>query len=146
MKSRSSSRSSRQSVGAPAISEDLWPSGASSKASAFTSRHRQGLRVRAGVRVKGEIVTGAGKLQPYARFDLHRASGGRDVVRFAGPAASADIASSIGATSTELAGGFTLGLGDSTSLYGELGKLWASGGATRVQSSLQASLGLRLKW
>ncbi|MDH6167898.1 hypothetical protein M2282_006039, partial [Variovorax boronicumulans] len=33
-----------------------------------------------------------------------------------------------------------------TSIYGEVGKLWAAGGATDVKSSVQGSLGLRMKW
>jgi autotransporter-associated beta strand protein len=49
-------------------------------------------------------------------------------------------------TSTELAAGFTLRLSESTSLYGEVGKLWASGGDTRVKSQLNASVGLRVRW
>ena len=40
--------------------------------------------------------------------------------------ANTAIASSTGSTSTELAAGFTLRLSESTSLYGELGELWAS--------------------
>ena len=46
----------------------------------------------------------------------------------------------------ELAAGFTLGLSESTSLYGELGKLWATGGDNRVKSQLNASAGLRVRW
>ncbi len=106
----------------------------------------KGWLVRAGVRVKGEMATGAGKLQPYARFNLYRSSSGNDVARFSTPAATTSIASSAGGSAAELAGGFTLALGDSTSLYGELGKQWAAGGQTRVKSSAQGSLGLRIRW
>jgi fibronectin-binding autotransporter adhesin len=101
---------------------------------------------RLGVRVKGDIATSAGRLQPYARVNLYRASGGNDVTRFVNPAARTAIASSRGGSSTELATGFTLGLSESTSLYGEVGKLWASGGDTRVKSQLNASAGLRVRW
>ncbi|VTU23364.1 autotransporter domain-containing protein [Variovorax sp. RA8] len=101
---------------------------------------------RVGVRVKGDIATPAGRLQPYARVNLYRASGGNDVTRFTNPAASTAIASSSGNTSTELAAGFTLGLSESTSLYGEVGKLWASGGDTRVKSSIDASVGIKVRW
>jgi hypothetical protein len=52
----------------------------------------------------------------------------------------------VGGTSTELAGGFTLALNQTTSLYGEVGKLWSSGGNTKVRSGINASLGLRVKW
>ena len=48
--------------------------------------------VRAGVRVKGEIATGAGMLQPYGRVNVYQANGGSDVTRFIGPAACTDIA------------------------------------------------------
>ncbi|WP_146039311.1 MULTISPECIES: autotransporter outer membrane beta-barrel domain-containing protein, partial [unclassified Variovorax] len=101
---------------------------------------------RVGVRVKGDIATGAGRLQPYARVNVYRASGGNDVTRFINPAASTAIASSRGGTSTELAAGFTLRLSESTSLYGEVGKLWDSGGDTHVKSQLDASAGLRMRW
>ncbi|MEJ1162049.1 autotransporter outer membrane beta-barrel domain-containing protein, partial [Variovorax sp. CCNWLW186] len=102
--------------------------------------------VRAGVRVKGTIATGLGTLQPYGRFNVYRSSSGADVARFVNGATRTDIASSTGGTSTELAGGFTLALGDRTSVYGEVGKLWASGGDTRVKSSINASVGVRVKW
>ncbi|VTU23607.1 Fluffing protein [Variovorax sp. PBS-H4] len=105
-----------------------------------------GWLARVGVRVKGDIATSAGRLQPYARVNLYRSSAGSDVTRFINPAASTAIASSRGSTSTELAAGFTLGLSESTSLYGEVGKLWASGGDTRVKSQLDASVGLRVRW
>ena len=39
-----------------------------------------------------------------------------------------------------------IGATPGTSLYGELGKLWASGGDTRVKSQLNASTGLRVRW
>ncbi|PSL79091.1 hypothetical protein C7T35_39380, partial [Variovorax sp. WS11] len=71
---------------------------------------------------------------------------GNDSTRFINAAASTAIASSTGSTSTELAAGFTLRLSESTSLYGELGKLWASGGDTRVKSQLNGSVGLKVRW
>ncbi|VTU34911.1 Outer membrane protein IcsA autotransporter precursor [Variovorax sp. PBL-H6] len=101
---------------------------------------------RVGVRVKGDIATSAGRLQPYGRVNLYRASGGNDSTRFINPAAITAIDSSTGSTSTELATGFTLSLSESTSLYSEVGKLWASGGDTRVKSQLNASAGLRVHW
>ncbi|MET3440789.1 hypothetical protein ABIC94_003462, partial [Variovorax paradoxus] len=30
--------------------------------------------------------------------------------------------------------------------YGEVGKLWASGGDAKVKRTVQGSLGLRMKW
>ncbi|UVH58379.1 autotransporter outer membrane beta-barrel domain-containing protein [Variovorax paradoxus] len=101
---------------------------------------------RVGVRVKGEIATSLGMLQPYGRFNVYKASGGADVARFIGPAATTDITSRTGSTVSELAGGLTLALNQTTSIYGEIGKLWASGGATDVKTSLQGSIGLRMKW
>ncbi|MET3384026.1 outer membrane autotransporter protein [Variovorax paradoxus] len=101
---------------------------------------------RVGVRLKGEISTSLGTLQPYGRFNIYKASGGADVARFIGPAATTDITSRTGSTVSELAGGLTLALNQTTSIYGEVGKLWASGGASDVKTSLQGSIGLRMKW
>jgi outer membrane autotransporter protein len=101
---------------------------------------------RAGVRVKGQIDTGMGALQPYGRFNVYRTSSGADIARFVNGATRTDIAAPTGGTSTELAGGFTLALGQTTSLYGEVGKLWSSGGDAKVKSSINGSLGVRVKW
>ncbi|SDZ70771.1 outer membrane autotransporter barrel domain-containing protein [Variovorax sp. YR266] len=101
---------------------------------------------RAGVRVKGQIDTGIGTLQPYGRFNVYRTSSGADIARFVNGATTTDISAPTGGTSTELAGGFTLALGQTTSLYGEVGKLWASGGDAKVKSSINGSLGIRVKW
>ncbi|WP_241027107.1 autotransporter outer membrane beta-barrel domain-containing protein [Variovorax sp. RKNM96] len=105
-----------------------------------------GWTVRAGVRVKGQIATGAGVLQPYARLNVYRTSSGTDEARFIGPAGWTDIGTRTGGTSTELAGGATLAIGERTSLYAEVGKLFASGGDARVKSGINASLGMRVKW
>lgn len=101
---------------------------------------------RAGVRVKGQIDTGIGTLQPYGRFNVYRTSSGADIARFVNGATTTDISAPTGGTSTELAGGYTLALGQSTSLYGEIGKLWASGGDAKVKSSINGSIGVRVKW
>ncbi|GAA4333549.1 hypothetical protein GCM10023165_08770 [Variovorax defluvii] len=101
---------------------------------------------RLGVRIKGDIATSAGRLQPYARMNLYRSSSGNDRTRFINPAASTSIVSSTGGRSTELAAGFTLAINDATSLYGEAGTLWASGGDQQVKSQLNASAGLRVRW
>ncbi|MGF6350498.1 autotransporter outer membrane beta-barrel domain-containing protein [Variovorax sp. W2I14] len=105
-----------------------------------------GWTVRAGVRVKGQIATGAGLLQPYARLNVYRTSSGTDVARFIGPAGWTDIGTRTGGTSTEFAGGATLAVGERTSLYAEVGKLFASGGDARVKSGINASVGMRVKW
>ncbi|MBB3179880.1 autotransporter outer membrane beta-barrel domain-containing protein [Variovorax sp. Sphag1AA] len=105
-----------------------------------------GWLLRAGVRVKGEIATGAGMLQPYARFNVYHAGSGTDVARFIGPAASTDISSRTGYTTTEVAVGATLQLNASTSVYGEVGQLFDSGGDQRLKSGVQGSVGLRVNW
>jgi outer membrane autotransporter protein len=101
---------------------------------------------RLGVRVKGDFATGAGRLQPYGRVNLYRASSGADVATFVGPAASTPIASATGYTSAEVAGGATLALSSSTTLYGEVGHVFDVGGDARVKSSVQGSLGVRVTW
>ncbi|MGJ7555677.1 autotransporter outer membrane beta-barrel domain-containing protein [Variovorax sp. RB3P1] len=101
---------------------------------------------RAGVRVKGQLDTGVGMLQPYGRFNVYKTSSGADIARFVNGGTVTDIAAPTGGTSTELAGGFTLALSASTSLYGEVGKLWASGGNAKVKSGINGSLGVRVKW
>ncbi|OEZ29317.1 hypothetical protein AO062_18165 [Variovorax boronicumulans] len=101
---------------------------------------------RAGVRVKGQIDTGLGVLQPYGRVNIYKTSSGTDIARFVNGATTTDIAAPTGGTSTELAGGFTLALSQATSLYGEVGKLWSSGGDAKVKSSINGSLGVRVKW
>ncbi|MET3496377.1 autotransporter outer membrane beta-barrel domain-containing protein [Variovorax boronicumulans] len=111
-----------------------------------TQDSNDGLIVRAGVRIKGEIATGAGTLQPYGRINVFHASGGADVAQFLSLGGSTAIRSETGSTSTEAAGGITLAVGERTAIYGELGKLWASGGAARVKSSVNASVGVRVRW
>ncbi len=106
----------------------------------------EGWLVRAGVRVKGEIDTRAGLLQPYARLNLYHAGGGTDVARFIGPAAFADIATRTGGSSGEVAVGASWQLSRSTSLYGELGKLWDLGGDARNSSDVNASVGVKVLW
>ncbi|RQO41182.1 autotransporter outer membrane beta-barrel domain-containing protein [Variovorax sp. KBW07] len=102
--------------------------------------------VRAGVRVKGQMDTGVGTLQPYGRFNVYKTSSGMDVARFTTGTTTTDIGAPTGGTSTELAGGFTLALSQTTSLYGEVGKLWSSGGDAKVKSGINGSLGVRVKW
>ncbi|MDH6164906.1 hypothetical protein M2282_000034 [Variovorax boronicumulans] len=99
-----------------------------------------------GVRVKGQIDTSMGALQPYGRFNVYRTSSGTDIARSVNGATRTDIAAPTGGTSTELAGGFTLALGPTTSLYAEIGKLWSSGGDAKVKSSINGSAGVRVRW
>jgi len=99
-----------------------------------------------GLRIKGDIPTAAGRLQPYARISVYRASSGADLVDFVGPASVTRIASTTGYTATEVAGGFSLALTPTTSVYAELGRTAGTGGDTRVKSSVQGTIGLRLSW
>ena len=69
---------------------------------------------------------------------------GNDTTTFVGPAGATAIESAIGYTSTELMAGFTLGLTPNVSVYGQLGKLFHSGGDARVSSGAQGSLGLNV--
>lgn len=101
---------------------------------------------RLGVRIKGDMVTAAGRLQPYARVNVYRAGSGADVATFVGPATATRISSASGFTSTEVAGGFSLALTPVTTIYGEIGRLLSSGGEAQVKSSVQGSLGLRVTW
>lgn len=104
--------------------------------------------LRAGVRAKGELGTGAGMLQPYARLNFYRSGGGQDTARFTGPAGSTDIASGADATWGEVAAGLTMTLSPAVSLYGEAGQLFSMGssGDTKVRSDLQGSAGIRMRW
>ncbi len=98
------------------------------------------------VRVKGDFATSAGRLQPYGRVGVIHGTGGDTIARFIGPAAFTDIASAGGYTSIEVAGGFTLSLSRSTSLYGEVGHLFSTGGDTQVKASVQGAVGVRVRW
>jgi outer membrane autotransporter protein len=101
---------------------------------------------RLGVRIKGDFATGAGRLQPYARVNLYRAGAGADVAEFVGPAGSTRFAGAGGYSAAEVAGGFTLALTPAASLYGELGRVFAIGGDARLESSVQGSVGVKLRW
>ncbi|MBS0452586.1 MAG: autotransporter outer membrane beta-barrel domain-containing protein [Proteobacteria bacterium] len=101
---------------------------------------------RLGLRIKGEFATSAGRLQPYARINLYRASFGGDVVSFIGPAGSLSVESGSGYSAAEVAAGATLALTPATSFYGELGHLWSIGGDATVRYPVQASLGIKVRW
>lgn len=99
-----------------------------------------------GLRIKGDFATAAGRLQPYGRVGVIRSSGSSDVARFASGGFVTPIASGGDYTSTELAAGATLSVSRTVSVYGELGKVFAHGGDTRVKSSVQGSIGLKVRW
>ena len=116
--------------------------------SGATVRHDtdNGWIARAGVRLKGEMTTRAGLLQPYARVNVYGATHGTDIARFVGPAASTDIATRTGGTWAEAAIGSTLALGRTWSVYGEVGRLFSAGGDTRIKSGVQGSIGVKARW
>lgn len=101
---------------------------------------------RAGVRVKGAMSTSLGALQPYGRLNLYRASSGTDIARFVGPAATTDIATRTGGSWGEVAGGMTLALNPTWSVYGEVGQMFAVGGSARIKSGVQGSIGVKARW
>ena len=103
---------------------------------------------RIGVRLKGEIATSLGTLQPYGRFNLYQASGGADVARFIGP----------GALRHRERHGLDLGRGGrrlhaaahepTPQLYGagrQAVRGWAAP-AQQQSSALRGSLGMRVRW
>ncbi|WP_042438518.1 autotransporter outer membrane beta-barrel domain-containing protein, partial [Comamonas testosteroni] len=102
--------------------------------------------VRLGARIKGNFATGAGVLQPYGRINVYKASNTTDIASFAAPGGTTDIKAKGGYTATEMAAGASLQINPRTSVYGELGKLWANGGDSRVKSGVQASIGVKVQW
>jgi outer membrane autotransporter protein len=102
--------------------------------------------LRLGARIKGSFATSVGQFQPYGRINIYKASNTNDVASFIVPAATTQISAKGGYTATELAAGASLQLNKSTSIYGELGKLWANGGDSRVRSGVQASVGVKVLW
>ncbi|ADP16978.1 outer membrane autotransporter barrel domain protein 5 [Achromobacter xylosoxidans A8] len=102
--------------------------------------------LRLGARVKGSYSIGGTVLQPFARVNLYKASNTTDVASFSAPAGTTDIRAKGGYTSTELAVGAMVQLTKNTSLYGDVGKLWANSGDSRVKSGAQGSIGLKVLW
>jgi len=101
---------------------------------------------RLGLRIKGELASAAGRLQPYGRLNFYRANSGGDSALFIGPAASTAIASEGSYSAGEVAAGATLALSQAASLYGEIGHQWNIGGNASVKSSVQGSLGIKARW
>jgi outer membrane autotransporter protein len=101
---------------------------------------------RLGLRIKGDLPTAAGRLQPYARVNFYHANFSGDAALFIGPAASTSIASEGSYSAGEVSAGATLALTSVTSLYGEIGHQWNIGGDASVKSSVQGSLGIKVRW
>ncbi|WP_244479195.1 autotransporter outer membrane beta-barrel domain-containing protein [Stenotrophomonas terrae] len=104
------------------------------------------LTLRLGARLKGSFATAAGVMQPYARINVYKASGSNDVASFAAPAGVTAIKAKGGYTATEMAFGASLQVSPRGAIFAELGKLWANGGDSRVESGVQASVGAKLQW
>ncbi|WP_218511708.1 autotransporter outer membrane beta-barrel domain-containing protein [Variovorax sp. dw_308] len=101
---------------------------------------------RLGLRIKGDLPSAAGRLQPYARVNFYRANFSDDAALFIGPAASTVISSGGSYSAGEVAAGATLALTPATSLYGEIGHQWNIGGEASVKSSVLGSLGIKVRW
>jgi outer membrane autotransporter protein len=101
---------------------------------------------RLGLRIKGDLATSAGRFQPYGRLNFYHANFDGDAARFISPAATTVIASEGSYSAGEVAAGATLALTPTVSLYGEIGTLWNIGGDADVKSSVQGSLGIKMRW
>ncbi|AMM25173.1 autotransporter outer membrane beta-barrel domain-containing protein [Variovorax sp. PAMC 28711] len=102
---------------------------------------------RLGVRITGDFTTGIGRLQPYGRLNLWHGFKGADQTTFIGGAGATGFGNRIGYTSVEVAAGATLAVTNTTSVYGELGSLTHAGGsASKVKSSVQGSVGVKLRF
>jgi len=102
---------------------------------------------RLGVRLTGDVTTGIGRLQPYARVNWWHGFSGSDQTRFVGPAGSTTMSSPVGYDSLETAAGLTLALSPSTSLYGEIGRLFHTGsGDAKVATTVQGSVGVKIRF
>ena len=99
-------------------------------------------RERAAIGWRGRVRCGVGPSHSWVeRFAIRGQQPGQLVVEDA-----SRIASASGYTSAELAGGFTLAVTRATSVYGEVGRLFSTGGDARVKSSVQGSVGLKVRW
>ncbi|QNK67619.1 autotransporter outer membrane beta-barrel domain-containing protein [Variovorax sp. PAMC26660] len=107
---------------------------------------KSGWSLRMGIRVQGELATAIGTLKPYGRLNVYKSPNGTDSASYRTPAALTVIGTPTGGTRTEVAMGATLALSERTSLYGEVGQLNASGGNTRTEGGVNASVGLKMRW
>lgn len=117
-------------------------------ATTVTHSNDTGWTLRLGARVQGTFATGLGRLQPYGRVNLFTTASGTDRAGFGTGtvASSTGIDTLAGGRSAELAVGATLAVSERSSVYGELGQLWASGGNARTKSGLSGSVGVQLQW
>ncbi|VWX60262.1 Outer membrane protein IcsA autotransporter [Burkholderiales bacterium 8X] len=101
---------------------------------------------RIGVLAKGEIATDWGRLHPYAGLHFWRSSNGQDTTGFSTLAGSTPIDTATGGSRTEASLGARLELSEATSVFADLGKSIGAGGAARTRSSVQGSVGLRVRF
>jgi autotransporter-associated beta strand protein len=115
---------------------------------AATLQQRPGtaLTTRLGLRLKGDYAAGAGRIQPYSRLNLWQGLSGQDTLAVRGPAGQTDIETRRGHTSADIAAGGTWTLNRHIALYGELGHMFALGGAQRVSTQHSISMGVRIAW
>lgn len=105
-----------------------------------------GWTLRAGMRLKGRLPTGAGVLQPYGRLNLYRTAGSADVIRVGNGGVSSGFASASRGNWGEAAIGFAISFGSTWSAYGELGKLFGTGGGMRVDGQPNVAIGVKARW
>ena len=113
---------------------------------AIQQRATDGTVGRLGVRVKNSLHITAGWLQPYARVNVYRASAHADLTEFVTESTTTRVESASGYSAVELAGGFTLALTSGAEFYGEVGRSFSAGGDVDLKSSVQGSVGVRLRW
>ncbi|VTU40885.1 hypothetical protein H4CHR_05618 [Variovorax sp. PBS-H4] len=94
--------------------------------------HGSGWTGRLGGRVKGDFITGAGRLQPYVSMNVYDNNTDAETV-----ASSTRWGAAVGAT---------LSLTSATKLYGEVGALRNVAGDSIAKSSIQGSLGMKTHW
>lgn len=115
-------------------------------AATLQQRPRTTLTTRLGLRLKGDYAAGAGRIQPYSRLNLWQGLSGHDTLAVRGPAGQTDIETGRGHTSADIAAGGTWTVNRHIALYGELGHMYALGGAQRVSTQHSVSLGVRIAW
>jgi outer membrane autotransporter protein len=101
---------------------------------------------RLGVRIKDSLHIATGWVQPYARVNVYRASAHADLTDFVTESTTTRVENPSGYSTVELAGGFTLALTSGAEFYGELGRSFSAGGDVDLKSSVQGSVGVRMRW
>lgn len=105
--------------------------------------HDNAFLFRFGADLKNDIKLGRGLFQPYGRVNLYYSPSGADQLTVATLSTSQTFSSGARYTSTELALGATLEVAKKLKVYGQLGHIWSHGGAAKVRSDVQGSIGIR---